>query len=73
MLRDLVAFVQFKKRAKQPWRSVTYSKPATLLKVILLQGCFSRFLECTNGTKSRKTSQIIKNGDEIWTFLSFAT
>ena len=73
MLRDLVAFVQFKKREKQPWRSVTYSKPATLLKVILLQGCFSRFLECTNVTKSRKTSQIIKNGDEIWTFLSFAT
>ena len=24
----------------------------------LLQGCFSRFLYCTNGTKSRKTSQI---------------
>ena len=30
--------------------------PATLLKVALLQECFSRFLICTNGTKSRKTS-----------------
>ena len=29
-------------------------KPATLLKVTLLHGCFSRFLNCTNGTKSRK-------------------
>ena len=29
-------------------------KPATLLKVTLLDGCFSRFLNCTNGTKSRK-------------------
>ena len=26
-------------------------KPATLLKVLLLHGCFSRFLNCTNGTK----------------------
>ena len=33
-------------------------KPATLLKVTLLHGCFSRFLNCTNGTKSRKASQI---------------
>ena len=27
-LRDLVAFVQFKKRKKHPWRSVTFSKVA---------------------------------------------
>ena len=57
-LRDLVPFVQFKKREKHPWMSVTFSKmagqPATLLKVTLLHGCFSRFLNCTNGTKSRK-------------------
>ena len=33
-------------------------KPATLPKVALLHGCFSRFLNCTNGTKSRKASQI---------------
>ena len=30
----------------------------TLLKLTLLQGCFSRFLNCTNGTKSGNTSQI---------------
>ena len=61
-LRNLVPFVQFKKCEKHPWRSITFSKvvgwiPATSLKVTLLHGCFSRFLNCTNGTKSRKTSQ----------------
>ena len=45
VLRDLVPFVQFKKREKHPWRSVTFSEvagiqPTTLLKVILLHGCF---------------------------------
>ena len=58
-MRDLVPFVQFRKREKQPWRSVTFSskvageKPATLITV--LHGCFLRFLNCTNGTKLRKT------------------
>ena len=61
-LRNLVPFVQFKKHEKHQWRSITFSKvagwiPATLLKVTLLHGCFSRFSNCTNGTKSRKTSQ----------------
>ena len=28
-------------------------------KVTLLHGCFSRFLNCTNGTKSRKASQLL--------------
>ena len=28
-------------------------KPATLLKLTLLHRCFSRFLNCPNGTKSR--------------------
>ena len=32
-------------------------KPATLLKVTLLHGCFSRVLNCRNGTKSHKASQ----------------
>ena len=31
-------------------------QPATLLKVRLLHGCFSRFLNCANDTKSRKAS-----------------
>ena len=34
--------------------------PSTLLKVTLLHGCFSRFLHCTNGTKSRKASHIVR-------------
>ena len=35
---------------------VAVSKPATLLKSALLYGCFSRFLNCTNGTKSRNAT-----------------
>ena len=53
-LRDLVPFAQFKKREKHPLRSATL-----VLKVTLLHGCFSRFLNCTNCTKSRKASHII--------------
>ena len=45
---DLVLFVQFKKR----------EKPATLLKLTLFHGCFSRFLNCTNSTKSRNPTQM---------------
>ena len=30
-------------------------KPATLLKLTAFHGCFSRFLNCTNGTKSPST------------------
>ena len=40
-------------------------KPATLLKVTLLHGCFSRFLNCTNGTKSRKAPQMIHDSQDI--------
>ena len=47
VLRDLVPFLQFKKREKHLWRSVTFG----LLKVTLLYGCFSRFLDCIDGTK----------------------
>ena len=54
-LRVLVPFVIFKKSEKHPWRSVTFS----LLKVALLHGCFSRFLNCTNKTKLRKASDLI--------------
>ena len=42
-LRDLVLFAQFKKREKQPWRSVNFSKA----------------VNCTNSTKSRNASYII--------------
>ena len=34
------------------------AKPTTLLKVTLFHGCFSRFLNCTNGTKLRNASHI---------------
>ena len=34
------------------------SLPETLLKVTLLHGCFSRFSNFTNGTKSRNASNI---------------
>ena len=43
-LRDLLPFVQFRKREKHPWRSVTFSKVAGFsLKVPLLHGYFSYF------------------------------
>ena len=49
-LRDLAPFVQFKKREKQLQRVVS-------LRLHLL-GCFSRFSNCTNGTKLRKASRM---------------
>ena len=48
MLCDLELCAQFKKREKHTWRSVAFS-----LKVTLLCGCFSRFLNCAHDTKSR--------------------
>ena len=47
-LRDMVPFLQFKKR-----------ELATLLKVTLLHGCFSRFVNCKNGTKSANASHML--------------
>ena len=59
-LRNWVPFAHFKKCEKHQWRSFTFSSKvagrATLLKVKLLHGCFPRFLNCPNGTKSRKVS-----------------
>ena len=59
----MVPFVQFKNREKHPWRNVNFSKvtglqPATLLKLTLLHGWFSRFLNSANGTKSRNVPQL---------------
>ena len=62
----MVPFVQFKKREIHPWRSVTFIKvaePAFLIKVTLLHGCFSRFLNCINGTKSRNASHDSYSGN----------
>ena len=44
-LRDLLPFAQLNKCEKHPWKSATFSKvagfkPATLLKVTLVHGCF---------------------------------
>ena len=58
-MRDLVPFVQSKKLEKHPLRSVNFSKVATLIKLALLDVCFSRFLNCTNGTKSRNASHML--------------
>ena len=63
-MHDSVPFVRFEKIEKHPWRSVTLSKvagfwPATVLKVTLLHGCFSRLLNCTSGTKLRKHHIVI--------------
>ena len=59
-LRDLMPCAQFKKHEKYPWRKVTFSEVATLLKVTLLHGFFSRFLNSTNGTKSAKAPYFCK-------------
>ena len=42
-------------------------KTATLLKVTLLHGCFLRFSNCTNGTKSRKASHMKDGKKKIHT------
>ena len=48
-LCNCLPFLQFKKRGRYLWRSVTFT--TTVLKVALLHGCFLRFLSCTNGTR----------------------
>ena len=50
-LNNLVPFLQFKKREKHRWRSVTFSKVADF-------SLFHVFLNCTNGTKSSKASEM---------------
>ena len=41
---------------------MNFAERATLLKVTLLHGCFSLFLNGTNGTKSRKASHLYSSG-----------
>ena len=52
-LRDLVLFVQFKKREKHTWVVLL-----SILKVVLLRGFFLGFLNSTNGAKLCKASHI---------------
>ena len=47
------------KSVKNTHGGVLLLVPVTLLKVTLLHGCFSRFLNCTNGTKSRNASRMV--------------
>ena len=56
-LRNLVPSAQFKKREKEPWRSVTFGKVAGFSEGFSHE-CFSRFLNCANATKSRNASQL---------------
>ena len=46
------------RNVKNTYGGVLLLKPATLLKVTVLHGCFSRFLNCINGTKSRNAPHI---------------
>ena len=54
-LRDLVSFVQFKKREKHPWRSDSF-RAYNFAKSITPSWIFFTFYEFKNGTKSRKAS-----------------
>ena len=47
------------------------AKPATLLKVTLLHGCFSRFLNSKNGTKSLNALLIYKMDKHLLYHLMF--
>ena len=74
-LCNFVTSVQFKKLEKHLWRSVTqYScrlPHATLLKISLLHGYFSHFLNCTSGKNSCKASNIlnlIRENVNSWIF-----
>ena len=57
-MRDLVVFVQFKKREKHPLRSVNFSKVAG-------------FSYCTSATKSRNATHISKSNKFIQKQSSF--
>ena len=61
-MRRFVCFsnVKFKKRENYPWKSVTFSKVpgCNFTKNNTPTWMFSRFLNCTNATKSHKASQM---------------
>ena len=62
-LPDLLTFAQFQKREQHPRRSVKFSKlqasAYNFTKSITYTWVFFKFLNYTNGTKSRNASQII--------------
>ena len=59
-LRDLVPFEQFKKREKHQWSGINFSK-VNKSKSNTPTWAFFTFLNCTNGTKSRKTLHFISD------------
>ena len=57
--RDLVPFIQFKNMKNAHGKVLLLVKlGCNLVKVALLHGCFSSFLNCTNGTKSCKAPHL---------------
>ena len=57
MLCAIWYFLYNLKNLKTPIEE-SWLKPATLLKLTLLHGCFSGFLSCINGAKSHKLSHM---------------
>ena len=53
--KNVAAFIR---TTKNMMRCAIWYYCATLLKLKLLYGCFSCFLNCTNATKSRNAPQI---------------
>ena len=47
------------------FKNVKNTHGGVLLKVTLLHGCFSRFSNCANGTKSRKASHMCSGNLEM--------
>ena len=64
MLCAIWYYLYNSKREKHLWRSVTFT-PATLLKVSLLRGSISRFLNCANGTKSSEACHLLTGNQSI--------
>ena len=56
LFRNLERLLQTKKRENHSCRSGTFKVEACNFTNI--RACFPRFLNCTNGTKSRRVSQI---------------
>ena len=52
-LRNLVSFVRLEKRKNTHGGALLLVKLQAALKVTLLHGCFSRFLNCTEDVNSR--------------------
>ena len=58
-LHNFVSFAQFKKREQHPWRSVTFNVAGFKPKSNIHSWVIFTFLNCANGTKWCKASQMI--------------